>query len=152
MQPRARSPSTRRPGGTGRAARERAHLAAVHVEEQLGAPFHGGGVRGSEGPEVPRSRRRHRGRRSLKCKHRRGLKSHFRCKVPGAPCGENSPQIRERHRPAPSAMRPLAGLFGRGPAFLARGSGRLCCLFPRLLAGTAGPVGPVTPLRSSYSK
>lgn len=28
---------------------QRAHLAAVHVEEQLGAPFHGGGVQGSEG-------------------------------------------------------------------------------------------------------
>lgn len=47
-------------------------------------------VRGSEGPEVPRRSRRHRGRSSLKCNHPRGLKSHFRCKVPGAPCGENS--------------------------------------------------------------
>ena len=133
VQSRARRPSTGRPGGTEWAARSPCGRSRRRAARRPLPWWWGprvrrspGGVAGTGAPT------RRRGRRSLKCNHSRGLKSHFRCKVPGAPCGENSPRIPERHRPAPSALRPLAGIFGRGPEFLPQGARLLCCLPPPL--------------------
>ena len=91
VQPRARRPSTWRPGGTGRAARSPCGRSRRRAARRPLPWWWGprvrrspGGVAGTGAPT------RRRGRRSLKCNHSRGLKSHFRCEVPGAPCGQNS--------------------------------------------------------------
>lgn len=101
MQPRA-SPSTGRPGRTGRAARSPCGRSRRRAARRPLPWWWGQGSKVSGGVAGTRAPTRRTGRRNLKCNHPRGLKSHFRCKFGSALREKSSPDPR-RHRPAPSA-------------------------------------------------